>query len=554
MVSDKQVMEQLTPAEQSRALRTVAHYRERYDASMLYQAFPATGKYGRHHYPKILEYFRAGKKARLRGMIAANRVGKTFSHAFEIACHLTAQYPDWWEGRRVENPGSYIVAGKLGTTVRDILVPLLIGKVHQRKEVGSVRRNRVDGTGMIPLSRIDQTSITYRAGGQRIVDKVRIAFGDPEADEWSELDFRSFEQGRAAFEGTARDGIWCDEEPPDDVWDECLIRTATTGGYIALSFTPLDGLTDVVLSFLPEHRDVLDAAESVWNPETDTYGEDIETDGMSDDFEAVMREAAASGFWLSNAKFLMRIGWADNPPHLTEEAKSEIEEELRRKPFLRLARTNGLPVLGTGRVYPMAWEAVSCSPRRLPDHWPRFFGFDPGRQKTAAVWFAHDTDADILYVYGEYYVGQAPIFRHARAVKARGKWIPGVMDPAGRTSNLNDGLNVVEGYRREGLKVIAADKSKGSVSAGIEAVYNRLTSGRLVFFQNLPATEMEFGFYRYDEKGKPVKKLDHIMDAVRYGVMDGPSIARTKARANSEGLVHGMMWREKMPENQIAGY
>ena len=41
------------------------------------------------------------------------------------------------------------------------------------------------------------------------------------------------------------------QEPPLDVYGECLIRTATTDGIIMLTFTPLEGMSKVVLGFLP---------------------------------------------------------------------------------------------------------------------------------------------------------------------------------------------------------------------------------------------------------------------------------------------------------------
>ena len=49
-------------------------------------------------------------------------------------------------------------------------------------------------------------------------------------------------------------GIWLDEEPPLDVYGECLIRTATTNGIIMLTFTPLEGLSDTVLQFQPHNN------------------------------------------------------------------------------------------------------------------------------------------------------------------------------------------------------------------------------------------------------------------------------------------------------------
>ena len=46
--------------------------------------------------------------------------------------------------------------------------------------------------------------------------------------------------------------IWLDEEPPSDVYDECLLRLMTTNGLMLATFTPLLGLSDVAMRFLPE--------------------------------------------------------------------------------------------------------------------------------------------------------------------------------------------------------------------------------------------------------------------------------------------------------------
>ncbi len=68
---------------------------------------------------------------------------------------------------------------------------------------------------------------------------------------WSTLGFKSYQQGRGSFEGTAQHGIWLDEEPPLDVYGECIIRTATTARVVLLTFTLLEGMSEVVIGFLP---------------------------------------------------------------------------------------------------------------------------------------------------------------------------------------------------------------------------------------------------------------------------------------------------------------
>lgn len=62
----------------------------------------------------------------------------------------------------------------------------------------------------------------------------------------SKLGFKSYDQGRKKFQGTSKELIWLDEEPPLDVYTECLTRTMTVNGLVLCTFTPLEGATDVV--------------------------------------------------------------------------------------------------------------------------------------------------------------------------------------------------------------------------------------------------------------------------------------------------------------------
>jgi phage terminase large subunit-like protein len=65
------------------------------------------------------------------------------------------------------------------------------------------------------------------------------------------LQFKAYDQGREKFQGTAQHWVWLDEECPLDVYTECLARTMTTDGNVALTFTPLKGLSPLVLEFMP---------------------------------------------------------------------------------------------------------------------------------------------------------------------------------------------------------------------------------------------------------------------------------------------------------------
>jgi phage terminase large subunit-like protein len=66
----------------------------------------------------------------------------------------------------------------------------------------------------------------------------------------SVLSFKSYEKGREKWQGETLEGVWFDEEPPLDIYSEGLTRTNTTGGIAIVTFTPLQGMSDVVMQFL----------------------------------------------------------------------------------------------------------------------------------------------------------------------------------------------------------------------------------------------------------------------------------------------------------------
>lgn len=236
------------------ALREIA---KREGQKLFYRMFPdedihmpdGSTIHARHKYAKHLEFFEAGATYRERCAMAANRVGKTFGMGgYEIAAHLTGEYPHWWNGRRFNKPVKAWAAGKTNETTRDIVQFTLLGNITQGARKG------FDGTGVIPGARLG--SLTWKQGVNDLADKIKIRHI---SGGWSELGLKSYQQGRGSFEGTAKDAIWLDEEPPEDIYGECLIRTATTDGLLMLTFTPLEGMSEVVMSFLP--KDMLPTAQ-----------------------------------------------------------------------------------------------------------------------------------------------------------------------------------------------------------------------------------------------------------------------------------------------------
>ena len=177
------------------------------------------------------QFHREGLDSQERMLRAANRVGKTYSAAYEAACHATLAYPDWWQGKRFTHSTLGWVVSHTNETSRDIVQKELLGS-----DVG---------TGLIPADSISK--ITYRqAGVSNVVDTVKIRC--PHG--LSTISFRTFDQGWRKFQGAAPEFIWLDEEPEDfRIYTECLTRVLTSKGIIFVTFTPLLGETDLVRHF-----------------------------------------------------------------------------------------------------------------------------------------------------------------------------------------------------------------------------------------------------------------------------------------------------------------
>lgn len=215
-------------------------------------------------------------------------------------------------------------------------------------------------------------------------------------------------------------------------------------------------------------------------------------------------------------RFVVMAGWND-VPHLTPEM---IEEEKAHIPPHEFeARSLGKPSLGRGAIYPVPESDFVCDPFVIPDYMPQAYALDVGWKRTAALWGAHDRDNDVVYLYGEYYRGSAEPAIHAQAIRARGVWIPGVVDPAARGRGQDDGKKLMAIYQELGLDLATADNA---VEAGLMTVLARLSTGRLKVFRTLLNWLKEFRFYQRDDNGQ-VKdgQADHLMDCTRYLTRSG---------------------------------
>jgi phage terminase large subunit-like protein len=211
--------------------------------------YPDTGPLRRELYPKHLAFFAAGGKHQPtldcpadctgaphaeRAFIAGNRTGKTEAGAFEMTLHLTGRYPHWWQGLRFDKPIRAWAAGDTSKTVREIIQEKLLGPVGEQ------------GTGMIPGDLI--AKVTTKQGIAEAVDTIYVRHIGGKT---SSVTLKTYQEGRESFQGAGLDFCWLDEAVDEAIYDECLMRLMVTEGSVILTFTPLQGLTPLVLRYLP---------------------------------------------------------------------------------------------------------------------------------------------------------------------------------------------------------------------------------------------------------------------------------------------------------------
>lgn len=434
--------------------------------------FPDTGIYRRELYKKYIDFMTAGSSYRQRAFIAANRVGKTLTAAYEMTCHLTGEYPKWWKGRRFTSPVDAWAAGISNESTKDIIQAELLGNIDE-EEIG---------TGMIPKDKIIKV-----VGKPGITASVGMIFVKHKSGGVSKLTLKSYEQGWKKFQGTKRQVIWLDEEPVDDpkIYTECLTRTVDqfNPGIILCTFTPLSGYSKVVQDFLPDGI-FPDGGVSPDNP----------------------------------YKYVIQVTW-DECPHLSEEDKKELLASYPEHE--RDARTKGLPTLGSGAIFPYPESNITVEPFPIPEYWPRAYGLDVGWNMTAAVWVAMDPDTGTHYLYSEHYGAHQLPAVHASAIKARGNWMNGVIDTQSKQVSPTDGRCLWDQYIAEGLMISECEKAK---EAAIMKVGQMLLSGQLKVFRTMFNWFKEYRKFRRDERGDIVKKDDHEMDATLYVMLACPYV------------------------------
>lgn len=425
-------------------------------------------------YPKQKDFFAMGATHRERLLMAGNQVGKSQCGAYEIACHLTGIYPDWWKGRRWDRPVRAWFAAETSQLVRD---------VSQKKLCGEPGVEADFGAGMIPKELfVDKPSLARGITDAYDTIQVRHKSGGVSVGK-----FKSYEQGRTKFQGETLDLAWLDEEPDLPIYSECLTRITATGGMVFMTFTPLKGMSEVVTRFLNEP-----------SPDRGVVSMTIDE---AEHIPAEERERIVAGW----------------PAHERE------------------ARRNGIPMLGSGRIFQIPESVISEEPFPVPSYWPKLWSIDFGiGHPFGAVLNAWDRDADVLHVIHAFKMADSRPIDHAKAMKPFGLDIPVAWPRDGTNRESGSGTPLSRYYKDEGLRMLPehATWPDGSISteAGIQEMIDRMTTGRYKVFNNLLPWLEEYRVY-HRKDGMIVKLNDDLMSASRVGVM-----AKRFARVVSAGF------------------
>ncbi len=298
----------------------------------------------------------------------------------------------------------------------------------------------------------------------------------------SVIGFKSFDQGREKFQGSSLDFVWFDEEPPKEIYEECLMRVIDKRGDIFGTMTPLKGLTFLYEEIYLNRKN---------NPE----------------------------IWYEFME------WADNPYLSPKEIKlmeSTLDEStLQSRKLGRFCTREGL-------VYPEFDEHVHVvQPFPVPPDWQDNISIDPGlKNPLSAHWYAVDYD-DNVYVIAEHYAAGKDIDYHAQAIHAMSESLGWKRDGKGRVSALIDSAaqqrtlasqkSVAElFYERD---ILANPRVEKDLFSGISRVKSYLNRGNglpdLYIFSSCPNLIREIKSYFWGSGDAPVKRDDHAMDDVR---------------------------------------
>jgi len=441
---------------------------------------PYTYQLGFHNDPSKFRCLRAG-----------NRIGKTHCGGAEVAYHATGLYPEWWQGRRFDAPVKITCGGKNNEKTRDIIQSALFGDPTNKNAWG---------TGWVPKDLIGRTQRKPGVPDAKYHVLVKHVSGG-----WSKVSLLAYDMGKETWMAHKADYNWLDEEPPEDIMSQAIRSIVDTGGSISMTFTPENGTTGVVKTI-----------EAQWSMH-----------------KAGWKDVSGSDFVLGKGEhavdFEVKYRQSGAPGHLTQE---KIEDAIKAMmPHEVKMRSEGIPLLGSGLVFPYPLEQVAVEPFEIPPSWERIGGIDFGyTHATAVVWVARDPETDCIYLYDCFCVEKREIVEIAPFILKRPSADIPIAWPHDGNKHFGMGSSIQQQYRDYGINLLPEkfsnppkenekEHSGGiQIMPGIVEIATRIAEGRFKVFGNLGEWFDEFRNYHHKDH-KIVDRDDDIMSATRYAIM-----------------------------------
>ena len=426
-------------------------------------------------YPYQLNFHETGSEANQRLLMAANRIGKSYCGAAEMAYHVTGLYPKWWNGRRFKQPIVAWAGGVSNETTRDIVQFELLGSPDDPEAFGS---------GAIPRSCIIKTERKPGVPNAKSMSLIKHVSGGN-----SSLFFKAYEMGVDKWQGRSVDCVWLDEEPSRELYSQAVTRTLDRRGMVYMTFTPENGMTETVASFMNR----LQSGQSLTNATWD------------DASERIMSMKGESG-------------------HLSEAVMDQILSSY--SPHEREMRRYGRPSIGSGLVFPLSEDKILIDPIHIEEHWPRIAAIDFGwDHPTAVVWCAIDRDTDTFYIYDCYRASKASPAVHAEIIRSRPNFVPIAYPHDGNRRDSMGNPGLADQYRNLGCNfllehfsnpaALGENKGSNSIEEGLMAMLQSMENDKFKVFSPLSDWFEEFRMY-HRKQNKVVPIRDDLLSASRY--------------------------------------
>ena len=434
---------------------------------------------GKIIHTKQVEFHKSQK--RNRWVFGGNRTGKTECGAVETIWLSLGIHP-----HRKNKPQTECWVVSLSNRVQKEVAQSKILKYLPKSSIHSITMN--EGSKQSPET------------GTIECITVRNSFGN-----LSKIWFKSCESGREKFQGSSLDFVWFDEEPPEDIYNECKMRVLDKYGEIFGTMTPLKGLTFIY--------------------------DEIYLNSKNDD-----------------EVFYLFMSWEDNP-YLNKKEINRLSNSLSADE-INSRKYGQFSLKDCGLIYPEFDENVNVvTPFKIPKDWQDTISIDPGLNNPLSChWYARDFDNNI-YVVAEHFEAGQTIEYHAHKIteisnnlnwkRSNNGMISAIIDSAAHQKTLSSPKSVTELFFANGI-LVNPNVNK-DVLSGISKVKSLLKNingkSKLFIFSSCKNLIQEFKTYRWNGQDAPIKKDDHALDELRYYVMH-ISNQKTPASQTSEIQKH----------------